>query len=97
LSVSRYRNDTPIRGGKIKRTAVAVLKIRHAVQRGDIRTSIVTLKEGERLDQLAAKYYGDGRYWWILAAASNIGWWMQVPPETVIRVPIDLPSVMEHV
>jgi hypothetical protein len=32
-------------------------------------------------------YYGNGRYAWIIAAASDIGWMLQVPPGTYIRVP----------
>jgi nucleoid-associated protein YgaU len=43
--------------------------------------------EGERLDVLAGQIYNDARYWWVLAAASDIGWGMQVPPGTVIRIP----------
>ncbi len=96
MSVSRYRNDTPIMGGKLKRTATATTKIRQAVKNGDVRTDKIILREGERLDHLAAKYYGDARYWWVLAAASNIGWWLQSPPGTIIRVP-DLAAVMELV
>jgi nucleoid-associated protein YgaU len=46
----------------------------------------------ERLDTIAGVAYGDGRYWWVLAAASNIGWGLQVPPGTIIRIP-DLSQV----
>jgi len=44
------------------------------------------------LDHLAATYYKDSRYWWVLAAASEIGWGLQLPPGTVIVVP-DLNAV----
>jgi hypothetical protein len=36
--------------------------------------------------------YGDSRYWWVLAASSDIGWGLQIPPGTVIRIP-DLTQV----
>jgi nucleoid-associated protein YgaU len=41
----------------------------------------------QRLDTIAGREYGDGRYWWIIAAASNIGWGLQVPPGTIIKIP----------
>ena len=97
MSVSRYRSDIPIRGGKVRRTATATMKIRRAVQRGDVRVRTIITKENERLDHLAARYYNDGSYWWIIAAASNIGWWLQVPPGTIITVPVDLSSVLGFV
>ena len=50
-------------------------------------------KEGERLDQLAGKVYGDASYWWAIAAASGIGWGMQVPPGISLRVPINIGQV----
>jgi len=49
---------------------------------------------GDRLDLLAFKYYGDSSYWWIIAAASNIGWGLQVPPGTLIKIPRDLDKVI---
>ena len=51
------------------------------------------MPETTRLDILAGTLYGDGRLWWVLAAASNIGWWPQVPAGTLIRVPADLTEV----
>ena len=43
--------------------------------------------EGDRFDILAQTYYGDSNLWWIIAAASGIGWGLQCPPGTVIRIP----------
>ena len=55
--------------------------------------TLYTTKEGERLDQIAGKFYDDGRYWWVIAAASNIGWWLQVPTGTRLIVPLDLSEI----
>tara|TARA_Y100000591_G_C21489801_1_gene524537 strand:- start:51 stop:224 length:174 start_codon:yes stop_codon:yes gene_type:complete len=51
------------------------------------------LKEAQRLDTIAAESYGDARLWWVIAAASNIGWGLQVPPGTKLSIPIDLAQI----
>tara|TARA_B100000700_G_scaffold73985_1_gene82612 strand:+ start:471 stop:761 length:291 start_codon:yes stop_codon:yes gene_type:complete len=68
--------------------------IRNAVKSGVLKVHTLTMKSGERLDQIASREYGDASYWWVIAAASGIGWGMQVPPGTLIRVPKDLSQVM---
>ena len=32
----------------------------------------------KRLDQYAYEYYGESLNWWIIAAASGIGWWFNL-------------------
>jgi len=77
-------------------SAKSVRRLRTAVRRGSISYIQRQLKEGERLDVLAHNKYGDGRLWWVIAAASNIGWWMQVPAGTLIRIPSSIAEVIEH-
>jgi len=48
---------------------------------------------GKRLDHYAFEEYGDALNWWIIAAASGIGWWLQVPPGTILRIPTDLSQI----
>jgi len=95
--MSRYKSDSIVEGGKIKGTAQAVARIRKAMRAGSIKCKIVMLQENSRLDKLAGMYYGDGRLWWVIAAASNIGWGLQVPAGTNIRIPMDLSEVMRFV
>ncbi len=38
----------------------------------DIIIMYHTLHVGERLDQLARKYLGDGRYWWVICMINGI-------------------------
>lgn len=43
---------------------------------------------GQRLDQLAYKYYDDASLWWYIAKANNLGkgtW--AIKPGTVLRIP----------
>jgi len=88
----RYNRDQRIAGGKLQ-SAKAVVRIRKAIELGLIRTRIVVLKESQRLDHLAQEHLGNSHLWWVLAATSDIGWGLQLPPGTVINVPIDINSI----
>jgi hypothetical protein len=61
--------------------------IRAAIADGTLPFKEITLKEAQRLDHIAAQAYGNGRYAWLIAAASDIGWMLQAPPGTYIRIP----------
>lgn len=86
-----------LRGGSHYGTSQASRIIHEAVSRGDIKVDIYVMQEGDRLDTLAGRFYGDGRLWWILAAASGIGWGLQVPPGTRLSVPTDIKRIAELV
>lgn len=93
MSFSRYASDNLVSNGKLLATNQSILRLREAVKSGNIRTSEQILRDGERLDTIAGRAYGDGRLWWIIAAASDIGWWFQVPPGTRIVIPVDINEV----
>ena len=90
--MNRYQTTTVLGGGEQYGTSTAVHRIRLAMSSKALRSKIIVLKEKQRLDILAGIYYGNASLWWIIAAASNIGWGMQVPADTVINVP-DLEQV----
>jgi nucleoid-associated protein YgaU len=92
MPLSRYKRTPVLSFGAQYGTSGAVSAIRTAISNGILSTGEIILREGERLDVLAGQIYNDARYWWVLAAASDIGWGMQVPPGTVIRIP-DLSDV----
>lgn len=48
-----------------------------------------TIMQGERLDQLASKYYDDPEMWWIIAVSNprTAFYPDQIPPGTTIRIP----------
>ena len=83
--LSRYQESSNLKGGR--RSAQTVKKIRLAVRRGELDFREATLKEGQRLDNVAHSEYGDGRLWWVIAATSDIGWAMQAPVGTLIKIP----------
>ena len=90
-TLTRYRESQGTGGGT--GTSRSVQRIRSAVKSGQISVIKKVLKQGQRIDQVAFEVYGDSRLWWIIAAASNIGWWMQCPPGTELSVPNDLGQV----
>lgn len=91
---SRYINDTPIKGGTILRTASGVANIRKAYKEGRLLVRERILKENERIDQIAGQELGNSTMWWVIAALSNIGWALQAPPGTILKIPEDVRSVM---
>lgn len=93
----RYANTPKIASGRQYGTATAHNAIRRAVKEGRIAARAYVLKEGEHLDVLAGKAYGNARLWWIIAAASGVGWPLQVPPGTLLSIPTDLNQVYEYV
>ena len=92
----RYSKDKRIRGGKLE-TAKTAIAIRRAREFGLIPTKEIILTESQRLDHLAQQYLGNSRLWWILAALSDIGWGLQLPPGTVVRVPTDILAIQQIV
>ncbi len=85
----RYTKDKRIRGGKLE-TAKTVTALRRARDYGLVSTREIILKESQRLDHLAHEHLGNSRFWWVLAALSDIGWGLQLPPGTVVRIPVDM-------
>ena len=85
--MNRYARTPVIGLGYRYGTSFAIPAIRQNIQTGNIRFQQIVLQESNRLDILAGLYYGDGSLWWLIAAASNIGWSLQVPVGTIIKIP----------
>ena len=68
-------------------TSYAIPIIRDGISNRTIRFKESILKENERLDIIAGKEYGDSTLYWIISAASSIGWGLQCPPGTLIIIP----------
>ena len=92
--VSRYQRASKINGGKSYGTYNAGFIIHEAIQRRAIDYITHITKESERLDVIAGQYYQDGNLWWIISGASGIGWGLQVPPGTLLNIPVDINQVI---
>ena len=93
MPISRYSRNSVIAGGARYGTSNAGKIVQRAVQNNLITVKRITLPDGNRLDTIAGIEYGDSTLWWIIAAASNIGWAPQVPPGTVLVIPTSLAAV----
>ena len=97
MAISRYETDnsfTSKSGARLLETNRTIPIIRAAVKAGSISTIERVLASNTRLDIIAHQQYGDGRLWWIIAAASGIGWGLQLPPGTLVVVPRDIGAVL---
>lgn len=92
----RYARTPVISFGKQYGTSTTIQAIRKNIDENNIRYDKIVLQDGQRLDSIAGEYYGDAKLWWIIAAASNIGWMFQVPPGTLLTVP-NLEDVSQYV
>ena len=93
MALSRYSYVDTLYGGKFLSNSDAIEKIQEGIRQGVIEFETLTLSGKQRLDSIAGQYYGDSTFWWIIAAASGIGWSLQLPPGTFLRVPTSLEQV----
>ena len=87
MALRRHTRDSILGFGTRFGTARAIRTLRNSIALGVVDVDRVILREGDRLDTVAGRVYGDGRLWWVIAAASSIGWALQAPPGTVLLVP----------
>ena len=89
----RYSNNRTIKNGTTKATSKAALRLRNAYNAGRITTTVIVIGRALRLDHVAFQYLGDPTMWWAIAALSDIGWGLQLPPGTRLVVPTDVSQI----
>lgn len=54
-------------------------------------------REGDRLDLISQEFYGDPRYWWVIAEANNIGKGsFAVEAGLQLRIPKPIDDLLNH-
>jgi len=86
MSLGRYTFSKRI-DNNLAISSADTYRIYKACDNGQIAYTRIVLEQSQRLDHLAGIVYNDSTLWWIIGAASGIGWGLQVPPGTVIRIP----------
>jgi hypothetical protein len=94
MATSRYFFQPTI-DNKFYSTSSLSSRIFNAADSGALTTNLIQLTSNKRLDVLAFEAYGDASLWWIIAAASGIGWIMQLTPGTYVRIPADINAVYD--
>ena len=72
MAIDRYARSTPVMKGRGLSISRAGVIIRKLINSRSLPYRAEVLKNGQRLDQIAFREYGDGRLWWVIAAASGI-------------------------
>ena len=91
---NRYQNIKILKteeGKRYKKTTVYPMMVK------SVDDKYIIGMQGDRLDNLAHKYYGDARLWWILARANYLGKGdLSVPIGKQLRIPKDYLGIMEE-
>ena len=95
MSISRYSQTPRLNLGSMFGTSETVSRIRAGIRAGKIETQVIFLQEAVRLDVLAGQYYNDAQYYWLISAGSDVGWSLQIPPNTRIVIP-DLQQALRY-
>lgn len=82
--MSRYETTAQIKTENgMRRAATTIVKI--PLTDSDQYIQVTSM---ERLDKLAAEFYGDQSLWWLIAAANGLGkGTLLVPQNTLLRIP----------
>ena len=94
MGIGRYTFTGLINNGVGKSNPRVSSKIYAGIMSGKISFTVKRINRFERLDKISAEKYGDASYWWVIAAASGIGWGLQLPPGTIVRIPSNLSQVL---
>lgn len=89
---SRYKyTDIKLRGDG-KRVYKPTIYPKIPIKDSDV---FIYPKFGDRLDNLAQKYYGDVSLWWIIAKANNLdAAHIGLEVDTQIRIPMEITSIL---
>ena len=88
MSISRYFN-------KSGQQQSIVPFIYNAIKTNKIPYVKRITSAGDRLDHIAYEFYNDANLWWVIAAASGIGWWLQVPEGVVLFIPKNITDISQ--
>ena len=89
MSSSRYRNSETVGETYFATQDQASDGLKN------IQTFSIRITDSDRLDTLAAKYLGDGTYWWIIAEMNDLDWSFDFEPGQIIRIPVSIEEALK--
>mgnify|MGYP003651057389 CR=1 FL=1 len=66
-----------------------------ALQRSHLTSDNYIWKYGDRFYQLANTYYGDPRYWWVIAWYNGYPTEADIKPGVLISIPLNIEKVLD--
>lgn len=94
MAQSRYSNAETFNNKQYFGTSKSILKIRNAVKDGTLSVREDFVRGSQRLDHISFQAYGDEKYWWVIAAASGIGWGTQLTADTPLLIPVNIKDAL---
>lgn len=71
--------------------------VKYPDMKRDSKDRYIISIQGDRLDNLAYKYYQDARLWWILARANKLGKGdLEIPIGTQLRIPYNHIAIVDE-
>jgi len=98
MSKSRY-SDTPISSGSFQTYSLPKRSAGYTQLNllEGVRTTDYMFKQGDRLDHLAARYFGDDEYWWVIALVNGINYPFAsggLVPGRTLKIPYDVNDIL---
>ncbi len=87
MAIDRYGNSVVVRTSTGKRNYSTSIFQSIPSTADDV---YITTRDGDRLDLLAHRFYGDSSLWWIIAVSNNLSDSFFVTPGTRLRIPADV-------
>ena len=96
MAISRYKNFRTVRSfiGDPRRLETFPAITKNALS--DIPHTIITYKEYYRLDSLAEKFLGDGRYWWAICLMNDLDnpFSYKLLPGKLLKIPNNIDHII---
>jgi len=92
MAVSRYKNLNIIDNKYLETPEIIKKRDLNNISTINIRTGAE-----DRLDVLAAKYLGDGSYWWVIAQVNDLEHAFDFIPGKILKIPLDLEEFLKLV
>lgn len=87
MAINRYQSTQTYKNNNLYGTFKDHIIIRSNIDNGVLSYKEYVTLSNDRLDIIAGREYGDSQYWWIIAAASKIGWGLQIPEGVQLIIP----------
>ena len=80
---------------KIEHYATPMLHNPSIAERASLNRTAHTWKYGDRFYKLAHKYYGDERFWWVIAWYGGYPTEAHISPGDTIYIPLNIENVLK--